>query len=115
MEEVAHQRRNLLPLVFERKVARVEQVELCVGQIAQVGARALRGEDDVVLSPDDKGGRAAGTEEGLKLRIESDVRAVVFEEIKHDLVDAGAVEEGLVVYPRVGGDARQVAHAVDVL
>ncbi len=41
IEEVEHERGDLLPLVLEREVASVEQVQFRVGQIAPVRMRAI--------------------------------------------------------------------------
>src|SRR5262249_7122086 len=55
IEEVVHQRSNLLALVLEGEVAGVEQVKLGVGKIAQVGLGAIGRKDHVVRAPYDQG------------------------------------------------------------
>lgn len=48
-EEVAHERGDLLASVLEGEVPGVEEMQLGVGEVAQVGARAVGGKDRVVL------------------------------------------------------------------
>lgn len=51
----------------------------------------------------------------MELRVQCHVLSVVLEEVEHDLVDAGPIEERLIDQPRVRRDARGVVHAVEVL
>ena len=77
--------------------------------------RAVGRKDHVVLAPDDECRRPARAEESLELRIERDVAAVVLEQVEHDLVDAGPVEQRLIVQPGVRCDPRRIAHPVEIL
>ncbi len=54
VEEVEHQTGNLIPLVFEREVSGVEQMQFGAGQIANIGAGSLGWENHVVLTPDNQ-------------------------------------------------------------
>ena len=49
-------------VVFDGEVPGVEADEFGVGQVAQVGLAAFRGEEDVALTPDDQGRRLVFTE-----------------------------------------------------
>jgi hypothetical protein len=102
-------------LVFQREVSRVEQVQLGVRQILQVGARTLRREDHVVLAPHDQRRRLPLAEELLELRIQRGIRAVVVEEIELNLDVAGTIEQRLILDPGARIDTRAIRNAVEVL
>src|SRR6266508_2792788 len=86
-------RSDLVEPVLYGEMAAVEHVQLGLREVPQVGAAALGGEEDVVLSPEDERLRPALAQERLPLRIERDVRAIVVEEVELDLAGAGAFEE----------------------
>jgi hypothetical protein len=44
---------NYVRMVFEREVACLEQVELCLRNVAQICPCALDGEEGIILAPDD--------------------------------------------------------------
>ncbi len=110
-----HQARDLVAFVLESEVAGVEEMQLGVGKILEIGEGAGRREDVVVLSPDDERGRTALAEELLEARVEVDVSAVVVEEVELELDVSGTVEPRLVVRPRRGIDARGIAHPAEIL
>ena len=96
-------------------MARVEQMQLGLGQVAQIGARTVGGEDLVVLAPDDQRRRLLFAEELVEARIEVDVGSVVIEQIELNLHVAGSIQQRLIVQPRARIDARDVLDAVGVL
>ena len=71
-EEIPNVRGDLAMVCLEREVARVQQVDLCVG-IPGGRRRAGREEEGVVLAPDREHRRAVLAELGLKLRVERHV------------------------------------------
>ena len=75
-------RDDLVERVLDGEMAAVEHVQFGLGQVAQVGAAALWGEEDVVLAPEDQRLGLALAQEGLPLGIQIDVRAVVVEEVE---------------------------------
>ena len=51
-----HQRPNPIHFFFQREMARIEKMELCVGDISFQQFSTLHGEDSVVLAPRDQPG-----------------------------------------------------------
>src|SRR3984957_18090006 len=96
-------------------MSRVEEMQLGVRQVAQIGRRAVGRKNLVVLAPDDQRRRLPFAEERLKRRIKRDVGAIVEEEVELDVLVSGAIKQPLIVAPIVRIDARYVGHAVDIL
>jgi len=46
-----HQRPDLIYFFFQREMARIEKMELCVGKLSFIELSALDGEDAVVFAP----------------------------------------------------------------
>jgi hypothetical protein len=63
-------------------VAGIQEIKLCFGQVAAIGLGPAGGENLVVLAPNDQRRRLKLTEEGLKLRVEADIAAVIPEQVK---------------------------------
>ena len=80
-------------------MARIDQMEFGLGQVAEIGRRTLCREDHIVLSPDDDRRRLAVTKECLKFGVEWDIRAVVEEEIKLYVFISWSIKECLVMDP----------------
>lgn len=68
-EEAADQAGDLAAFFFEREVAGVDEVKLQILQVAAIGLRAFGREDNVVLAPDDEGGRLVPAEILLPFRV----------------------------------------------
>ena len=115
VEEVVDKRRHHVKLVFQREMSCAEQMQLGVGQITEVGPRAIRGEYLIVLAPDDQCRRLPVAEEGLEFRIERNIGSVVVEEVELDVLIAGAIKQRLVVAPIVRVDPGDVRDAISVL
>ena len=98
-EEILHQDRYFVTFVFQREMAGVEQVQLRVGQVLEIGLGAWRREDHVVPTPDDERRRASLAEEPLELRIQIYVGAVVIEEIELYVHVSRPVEMRLIMFP----------------
>jgi hypothetical protein len=114
-KEIADQRSHFGPVGLECEVAGVQQVQLNVLQITLVGRRTIGDEDLVILAPQYEHCRLVLAEVGLPLRIERHIGPVVVEEIELNLLVTGAIEEGLIVSPRVRADERQIRYAMCVL
>ena len=65
VEEIADQRDHFVGFILKGEVAGVEEVQLGVGQVARVRMRTVRGEDLVVLAPDDQRRRPMLAEKSL--------------------------------------------------
>src|SRR5579871_5433178 len=68
---------DLERILVEDEMAGVEPDQLGIRQVVEIGARARREEEGVVLAPDDRGLRLVGGEGGLPLGIEADIGLVV--------------------------------------
>src|SRR5271156_112290 len=90
-------------------------MELGFGEVAEVGTGPKCRKDLVVLTPHNQRSRLVLAKERLKVRIQGHVGPIVVEEVELDVSVAGPIEQGLVVHPVVGTDARDVADAVGVL
>src|SRR5262245_28827613 len=101
-EKFADQAGNLGAMRFEGKVSRIQEVDFSIPQVAAVRRGAFRGEDDIVLTPDNQCGRLLRAEPRLKRRIQRQVSPIVVEQVKLNLVVAWAVESQLVECPCVG-------------
>jgi len=73
VEERGDERGDLWEVFFEGEVAGVEEVDLGIGEVAQVGAGLRLGEEGVVAAPDDEGGRLMLAQPLLPGRVELDV------------------------------------------
>src|SRR5580704_7056174 len=77
VEERGDERGDLWEVFFEGEVAGVEEVDLGIGEVAQVGAGPRLGEEGVVAAPNDEGGRLMLAQPPLPGRVELDVAVVV--------------------------------------
>src|SRR6266436_8388949 len=57
VEKLMHQRPNPIPFFFQREMARVEKMELCVGKISFIELSALHRKDSIIFAPGDQHGR----------------------------------------------------------
>jgi hypothetical protein len=106
---------HLVQLIPEREMAGIQKVQLSLRQIPQVGCRAIRWENLVVLAPENECRRLRFAEECLELRIQRHAAAAVVEQVELDVPVARAVQQHLVVQPIVRVDARDIAGPVDIL
>src|SRR5580692_3968089 len=79
---------DLVRMRFQREVARVEEANLCVRNIALESLGARRQEERIVLSPHREKTRVIFAEVSLECRIQRDVALVVQEQIQLNLVGA---------------------------
>src|SRR5882672_7089126 len=97
-EEVTDQRHHFVKLVFEGEMAGVDEMKFGLGKVALVGMCAVRGENEVVLAPDDQRRRLMFAEIGLHRRIKRKIGPVIVEEIELDVVVARPIEQCLIVH-----------------
>ena len=57
-----HQRSNPIHFFFQREVARVKKMELCVGKLSFIELSALDRKDSIVFAPSDQRGGLLFTE-----------------------------------------------------
>ena len=60
---------DLVEAILHGEVTTVEHVQLCVGKVAKVGLATFRGEEDVVLAPQDERSGPLLPKKGLPLRV----------------------------------------------
>src|SRR5262245_8087468 len=114
-EEVADRPGDLHGMCFQRKMARVEEVDDGARNVAPERLRARRQEERVVLAPHREQGRPVRTEVLVELRVQRNIAGVVEEQIELDLVVAGPSEQRRVERIALGRDQRRVLDAVHVL
>ncbi len=115
VEEVPHQVRDLVAVLFKREVSCVEKVKLQVLQVSLVGFSAGCREDGIVLSPDNERRRLVLTEIGLPLRVQRWVAAVAMKKSELDLSISLPVEQWLVNVPGIRTDCLLVPNPLGVL
>src|SRR4029077_10232751 len=54
VEKLMHQRPDLIYFFFQREMARIEKMELCVGKLSFIELSALHRKDSIVLAPSDQ-------------------------------------------------------------
>ena len=106
---------HLVGLIFQNKVAAVEQMEFEVREVAIIGVSAVGREDEVVLTPDDQCRRLMLAQVLLHFRIERQIGSVVVEDIELNIIVAGPIKKRLVMGPVIRRDAARVRNAVGVL
>src|SRR5215831_10337445 len=62
VEKLTHQGPNPIQLFFQREVARVEKMELCIGKISFEQFSTLHRKDSIVFAPSDQRGGLLFTE-----------------------------------------------------
>ena len=87
---------NEIARILKRKVAGIEQVQPCVGDVSQVGLRTLDGEEGFVLAPHNQRLRLFIAKEFMPAIVESKIRLVVVKQVELDGVIAGTIEEELI-------------------
>lgn len=90
-----------VPLFFQGKVPRIEQVKVSFWQITLICFCSLDCEERIVLSPQDQGARLAGTEVLVPSVVEREVGGIIMEQVELDRVISRAIEEDLVKRPIV--------------
>jgi len=81
VKKIADEWHHFVGFVLERKMPRVDQVKLDLGQVALVRVSAVGREDFVVLAPDDERRRLMLAEICLHLRIKRHIGAIVVEQV----------------------------------
>jgi len=57
VEKLMHQRPNPIHFFFQREMARVKKMELCVGKFSLIELSALDRKDSIIFAPGDQHGR----------------------------------------------------------
>jgi hypothetical protein len=90
IEEVADFRRDLFGMGLQGEVARVEESNDRIGNVAFERPSARRQEEGIVLSPHRQKRRLVRSELILKGRVKRDVALVIAEQVQLDLIRATA-------------------------
>src|SRR5580692_5116238 len=74
--------RNKLAMVFERKVTRVEQVQLRLRNVAQIRLSAFDREEGIILAPHDQCLRLLVTEERVPFVVMRQICLIVVQQVQ---------------------------------
>src|SRR5262245_63154515 len=91
-EKLSDRRGDLVAVSFERKVAGVEEVHVCVRYVAFERLGARRQEERVVLAPSCQKRRLVLAKIGLEFGIQRDVALVVAEQVELHFIGARSCE-----------------------
>ena len=102
-------------MLFQQKVATVDQVQFRFGQVAQERLRSRHDEEGIVLPPHDERARLVLAEVFVPRVVERHVRGVVVKEVELNGVIAGSVQQSLVEGVAVRAHRRRVFRTMRVL
>ncbi len=108
LQELVDVPRNFLFVILKGKMSGIQQSQLEFLDILPVCLRAGSVEDNVILAPDGQHRDARRAEVFLELWVQLHVGAVVVEEVKLDVLVAGAFQQRLVEVPRLRRDPLRV-------
>jgi hypothetical protein len=95
---------DVVEVVLHREVASLQPMHLRIREIGQEGLSTRWRKEDVRLSPEDQSLRLVIPQEGLPLRIQSDVLAIVVEQIEVDPNRVRSLHKAEIGFPVVGAD-----------
>ena len=75
-----HQRPNPIHFFFQREMARIEKMELCVGKLSFIELSALHRKDSIIFAPSDQRGGLLFTEILLPIGIDIQIPFCVVED-----------------------------------
>ena len=110
-----HQRPDLIYFFFQREMARIEKMELCVGKLSFIELRALHHKDSIVLAPSDQHRGLLFTEILLPFGIDIQIPFCVVEDRELDILVPRPILIRLVDYPIVRADPRRIADAMQIM
>src|SRR5271168_1506586 len=90
-------------------------MEADVLEIALVRMRAGLRKDDVILAPGDESGRLLLAEVFLPLRVLGRIGPVIVEQLQHQLLVAGSVQQSVLKYPTIRANFLGVLDAMRVV
>src|SRR5260370_4124567 len=115
VEKLMHQRPTPIHVVFQRKMARVEKMELCTGDIPFVEFSTLHCKDSIVFAPSDQRGGLLFTEILLPIGKDIQIPFCVVEDCKLDFLVPRSVLISLVDHPIVRADLRRIADTMQIM
>jgi hypothetical protein len=115
VEKLMHQRPNLIHFFFQRKMARIEKMELCVGKISFIELSTLDREDSIIFTPGDQHGGLLFTEIRLPFGIGIQIPFCVVEDRELDILVPRPILIRLVDDPIVRADPRRIADAMQIM
>src|ERR1700722_2801845 len=114
-EKAADRDRDFVAVRLKGKVSGVEKTHLGVRDIAFESLGSGRQKERIVFAPNGQKRRLVLAEVTLKLRIQSDVRSIVAEEIELNFISVGTRQIVIVERISIRRDARRVGNTVGVL
>ena len=110
-----HQRPNPIHFLFQREMARVKKMELCVGELSFIELSALHRKDSIIFAPGDQHGGLLFTEILLPFGIDIQIPFCVVEDRELDILVPRPILIRLVDYPIVRADPRRIADAMQIM
>ena len=104
-QKFTHKGGNLRMMAFEGKVSAGDEMDFGIGQVALEGFGSSGDERRIVLAPDSQQRRLVVAKVLLELRIKSQVRAVVEDEVVLHLGTSGQIDVVEIEAVAVGADA----------
>ena len=114
-EELFDPFRDEVGRILERKMTRIDQVQLGIGNVPLVRLRPFHSKERIIYSPHNQHSRLVRAEILLPFLIQSHIRLVIVKEVKLNRVIAGPVEKELIDRVRIGTDQVWFFYAVRVL
>src|SRR5262249_43596227 len=84
---------NFVRMSLQREMTRVEEMDLCVRNVACERVRSSRQKERIILSPDRQQGWPVLAKESLKLRIKRDIACVIQKQVELDFVISRSGEQ----------------------
>src|SRR5260221_14441297 len=101
-QEIAGERSDDRPVLFQGKMAGLKKMQLCSGQVFEIGPRSGLGEKRIVTAPGVQRRRLVLAEVSLPLRRTRRVVVVILQQRELEAVASGPVPKGLGALPFVG-------------
>ena len=114
IEKVFREASDLASFLIQRKMSRIEDVNLGAGYILAVSFSACHGKRGIITSPHDEQGRLTILQPFLPSRIQSNVSLVIEEKIQLNISLSGLVEEIVLIHPILRIDILRVWRSADM-
>src|SRR3954468_23286409 len=115
VEKLMHPRPNPIHFFFQREMARVEKMELCIGDISFKEFSTLHCKDSIVFAPSDQRGGLLFTEIILPIGVGIQIPLCVTEDCKLNILVARPLLLRLVDHPIVRADLRRIPYTMQIM